>query len=53
MYGKTFQRYNYLISKWNTFKIFLVGWDVLKGDSNFKFMCYSIVELLMVFEVSA
>ena len=41
------------MSKWSAFKIFLAGWDALQNEPNFMLVCYSIVELLMVFEVSA
>ena len=41
------------MSKWSAFKIFLAGWDALQNEPNFTLVRYSIVELLMVFEVSA
>ena len=41
------------MSKWSAFKIFLAGWDALQNEPNFMLVRYSIVELLMVFEVSA
>ena len=41
------------MSKWSAFKLFLAGWDALQNEPNFMLMRYSIVELLMVFEVSA